>query len=156
MPRAGRPPRRQVGPNRPEVQTPHRSIPVIFAKEGSEDIHGQWEHDRRVLIGSQLKKRLQIPQLQGGRALREFVGRLPQLAGRLHLAACVDDFRPPLPLRLRLTGHGPLHRLRDLHVLNLHDGHIDTPRVRLHLDDLTEVRVEFLPVGEEGVEIRPA
>ncbi|EGY78426.1 Asp/Glu racemase [Cutibacterium avidum ATCC 25577] len=30
------------------------------------------------------------------------------------------------------------------------------PRVRLHLDDLTEVRVEFLPMGEEGVEIRPA
>src|SRR3712207_8849525 len=45
----------------------------------------------------------------------------------------------------------PLHLGRDLHVLDLYHADLDTPRVGLLVDDVLELVVYLLPVGQEIV-----
>src|SRR5512139_1884445 len=126
-----------------------------LVEERPDDVDGQREDDRRVLVRPELEQRLQVAKLQGGWALAQRVGRLAQLLGGLELSARIDDLRSALALGLRLACHGPLHRLGNLHVLDLDHPHLDAPGLGLLVDDLAEVLVEVLPVREQRVEVRP-
>ena len=78
---------------------------------------------------------------------------LGELLGCLELALGGDDLRPPLALRLSLPRHRPLHRLRDLHVLDLDGRHLYAPRLGLLVDDPLELVVQPLPLREQRVQL---
>src|ERR671921_643334 len=69
------------------------------------------------------------------------------------LALCRYDLSPPLALALGLTGHSPLHVLRDLHVLDLDNAYLHPPRVGLLIDYGLQLFVYGLPVGQELIEV---
>ena len=71
--------------------------------------------------------------------------RLSELLTCLQLTLGVDDLRPLLALGLGLTGHGPLHGLRQLDVLHFDDADLDTPRLGLLVDDLLQLFVDLFP-----------
>src|SRR6266571_7873594 len=67
-----------------------------------EEVNGDREDRRRVLLGGDLGHRLQIAQLDGRGLGTDDAGRHRQLLGSLQLAFGVDDLGAPLTLRLRL------------------------------------------------------
>jgi hypothetical protein len=74
----------------------------------------------------------------------------------LELALGVDDLRAPLALGLGRAGHRALHGLRDLDVLDLDHRHLHAPGLGLVVDDLLQVLVEALPLGQQLVEVGPS
>src|SRR4028118_1748721 len=74
-------------------------------------------------------------------------GRLPEALGGLVLPLGRYDLRPTLPLALGLPGHRPLHLLGYLDVLDLHDGDLHPPGVRVVVDYGLELLVYGLSVG---------
>ena len=78
---------------------------------------------------------------------------LLELLGGLELALGVDDLGPLLALGLGLAGHGPLHRVGQLHVLDLDDADLDAPRLCLLVDDLLEPLVDLVAVDEQLVQV---
>ena len=122
----------------------------------ADDVHRQREHDGRVLVRAQLQQGLEIAQLERTGGLAQHARRIAQLGGGLELTVRADHLRAPFALGLGLTGHCPLHQLGDLHVLDLDDGHLHTPRHRLLGDRAVEVLVEVRAVGQERVEVRAA
>ena len=79
--------------------------------------------------------------------------RLGELLAGLELALGVDDLGPLLALGLGLAGHRPLHRLRQLDVLDLDDADLDAPRLGLLVDDLLQLLVDLFPLGEQVVQV---
>ena len=80
-------------------------------------------------------------ELERGRVLADDVRRGGELLGRLELTLGVDDLGPPLALGLGLARHRPLHRLGDLHVLDLDRGDLHAPGLGLLVDDRLQVLV---------------
>jgi hypothetical protein len=106
------------------------------------------KHDRGALTDSQLLERLHVGQLEACRPAVDDLGSVGQLLRRLELALRIDDLRPAATLGLSLAGHGTLHRLRDLHVLDLDDADLHAPRLRLLVDDLLEILVQPLALRQ--------
>src|SRR4051794_24478883 len=75
-------------------------------------------------------------------------GGCARLGGSWSRARDLAALRPPLALGLGLLGHRPLHRLRDADVADLDGGDLDPPRLGLLVDDLLQVLVELLALGE--------
>src|SRR5450631_3309190 len=88
------------------------------AQERLDEVHGQREH-YGGLFAAELEQGLQVAQLKGGGVTAEDLRSVVYLLSGLELTFGVDDLRATLALRLSLTSHSPLHRLRDLHVLDL-------------------------------------
>ena len=128
----------------------------VRGHERREDVQRQREDDRGALVGPDLEQRLQVAQLQRGRLAAEDRRGVGELLRRLELALGVDDLRAPLALGLGLAGHRPLHRLGDLDVLDLDDRDLDAPRLGLLVDDLLQLLVEPLALGQELVEVGAA
>jgi hypothetical protein len=76
-----------------------------------------------------------------------------QLLRGLQLALCADHPGAPLPLRLGLPRHRPLHRLRQRHVLDLDTVDVYAPAQRRTVDHQLEALVEPLAVGQQVVEL---
>src|SRR5215217_6804856 len=125
---------------------------VLGLEEWLEEVKRYGQDDGRVLLRGDLAHRLEQPQLQSRRALQT-VGGLPEALRGLVLAFCCDDLRPPLAFALGLTGHRPLHVLRDLHVFDLDHAHLDAPGLRLLVYDRLQLLVYLLAVGKEVVEV---
>ena len=123
------------------------------ADERLEHVHRQREDDRRVLVAADFEQRLQVAQLQGGRVGADDVGRVGELLRRLVLALGVDDLGAPLALGLGLAGDRPLHLFGDLDVLDLDRGHLHAPGLGRLVDDLLQLFVEPLALGEQLVEL---
>jgi hypothetical protein len=66
----------------------------------------------------------------------------------------MDHFGPLLTLRLRLFGHGTLHRRGQLHILDLDRRHFHAPALRLLVDDRLQIAVDLLALGEQFVQFR--
>src|SRR3954452_21156538 len=118
-----------------------------------DQVHRQREDDRRVLVDADLAQGLEIAQLYCRRVLGDDVGGLAQARGGLELALGVDDLRAALALGLGLAGHRVLHPLRDPDVLDLDRGDLHAPWLGLLVDDLLELVVELLALGEQRVEV---
>ncbi len=130
-----------------------RRLVVGAADERLEHVHRQREDDRRVLVAADFQQRLQVAQLQRGRVGADDVGRVGELLRRLELALGVDDLGPPLALGLGLAGDRPLHLFGDLDVLDLDRGHLHAPGLGRLVDDLLQLLVEPLALGEQLVEL---
>ena len=52
----------------------------------------------------------------------------------------------------RLSGHGPLHRLGEIHILDFHDGDFNSPRLGVPIDDLLQAAVHFIPLRQQVIE----
>ena len=122
--------------------------------EGAQQVERDREDRRRGVVRARrdLEQRLQVAQLERRRVARQHLGRLGELLGRLELALGADDLGAPLALGLGLTGHGPLHALRQLDVLDLDDRDLDAPRLRLLVDDALQDLVDLVALGEQLVE----
>ena len=116
-------------------------------------IHGQREHDGRDLVAGDVVQRGEVAELHRARLAREHLGRLDQLRGRLLLALGVDHPRPAQPLGLGLLGDGADHALVEVDVFDLHIGDLDPPGVGLPVQDLLEVGVQPVTLGQHLVEL---
>src|SRR5687768_12254318 len=70
--------------------------------EGLQQLDGDREDDRRVLLGRDLHHRLELAELQGAGGVGDHVGRLTQLLRGLKFAFGGDDLGPPFTFRFRL------------------------------------------------------
>src|SRR5829696_3923445 len=138
-------------PRRPD-SLPVGGGSVLGFKERLEEVKRYGQDDGRVLLRGDLAHRLKQPQLQRRRALQTVCG-LPEALGGLILPLGSDVLGPPLAFALGLTGHRPLHVLRDLHVLDLDHAHLDAPGFGLLVYDRLQLLVYLLAVGKEVVEI---
>src|SRR5919106_5857490 len=137
---------------RPPRRRPRdRSAGRLF--EPSQQLQREQEHERRVPLRGDLDHRGEDTELHGRGMPLELARRPGQGLGRLELALGVDHLRPSLPLRLRLSRHRPAHRLRQLDVLHLHEGHLDPPGVGEVVDDLLEAPVDVVPVDQDLVQV---
>jgi len=64
----------------------------------------------------------------------------------------VDDLCALLPLGLGLAGHGALHAVGQLNVLEFDEGHLNRPRQRRDVEDLPDVLVDAISLRERLVE----
>lgn len=78
---------------------------------------------------------------------------LAQLLRVQQLTAGVDDLGAAFAFGLRLSGHGPLHRLRNLDVFDFDHPNLDSPWHGLVGDGLAEVVVEVFAVCQPRVKI---
>src|SRR4051794_33546061 len=120
-----------------------RELLLRDLEQGLDEVHGQREDDRRVLVDADLAQRLQVAQLQRRGILGNHVGGLAEPRRGLELALGVDDLRAPLALGLRLAGHRVLHPLGDPDVLDLDRGDLHAPRLGLLVDDPLKLLVEL-------------
>ena len=86
-------------------------------------------------------RRLQVPELQCQRMGHHRVRGIAKGGGGDRFALGGDDLGPLLPLGLRLAGHGPLHAVRQLDVLELHERHRHAPFEGQGVQDLPDVGV---------------
>src|SRR5437764_8160862 len=68
----------------------------------------------------------------------------------------MDHFGALLPLRLRLLGHGALHRCRQFHILDLDRRHFHAPALRMLVDDRLQVAVDLVALRQEFIQFRLA
>jgi len=122
-------------------------------RERFEQLEGQGEDDRGVLLGGDLRQRPQESELEGLGIRGNDIGGLGELARSLELAFGVDDFGPAFAFGLGLLGDGPDHILRKIDMLHLDELDLDAPRVGALVDNLLELGVELLPLRKEVVEI---
>jgi len=84
------------------------------------------------------------------------VGGVRELARGERLALRGDDLRALLALSLGLTGHRALHRVGQLDVLQLDGRDLYSPLLGLDVEDLADVAVDLVRLGESLVERVPA
>ena len=120
-------------------------------RERFEQLEGQGEDDRGVLLDGDLRQGSQEPKLEGLGIRGNDIGGLGELARCLELAFGMDDFGPAFALGLGLLGDGPDHVLRKIDMLHLDHLDLDAPRVGALVDDLLELGVELLPLRKEVV-----
>ena len=65
----------------------------------------------------------------------------------------MDDFGPALAFGFGLFGNGADHRFVEVDVLDLDVGDLDAPGIRLGVQDLLDVDVQALALGEEFVKL---
>src|SRR3989449_1316426 len=109
-----------------------------------------------TLFRSDLAHRLQIPELNSDRMPRENLGRLGELRRRLELAVGVDDLGSALALGLGLLGHGALHVLGQVDLLDLHGRHLDPPWLGVLVDDPLVMLVDLVARRQEVVQLHLA
>src|SRR5580700_6511574 len=100
-----------------------------------------------ALVHADLDQALQVAQLQRERVGHHGVGGLPQRGGGQRLPLGVDDLGALLPFGLGLAGHGPLHAVGQLDVLQLHQRHLHPPIGRGDLQALADVHVDRVGLG---------
>src|SRR5215212_7993925 len=135
----------------PRLGRPAR-MAIDLAQERAEQVYRDRQDHGGVVLGGDFVQGLEETELQRRGALQA-VRRLPQALRRLVLTLGAYDLRPPLSLALGLPGHGPLHLLRYLHVLDLDGAHLYAPGVGLLVDYGLQLLVYGLPVGEEVVQV---
>ena len=116
------------------------------------DVHRQREHYRGIFLHSNFHQRLQITQLDRRRFLLQHGRGLGQLGRRLKFAFGGDDLGAALALRLGLPGDGALHILRDIYLLHLNLGYLDTPRLGILVKDLLQLGVNLFALRKDGVQ----
>src|SRR5262245_16708493 len=121
--------------------------------ERREQIHRHGKHDGRALVAGDASQRLQVAQLHRLRLPRQHLRRLQQLLRGLQLAVGVDDLGAPRALGFGLLRNRAHHGGVDVHVLDLDGGHLDAPRVGLRIEDLLDIEVELVALGEQLVEL---
>src|SRR4030042_1798782 len=98
------------------------------------------------------KKMMASWELEGLRFLGDDLSRFGQLAGGLKFALGMDDLGPALSFSFGLLGDRPDHRFRKVHVFRFYELDLDPPGVGVLIQDLLQLGVQFLPLGEEVVE----
>jgi len=76
--------------------------------------------------------------MDGRRVNTHHICRLYQLLRCLGFSLRMDNLGPPLPLRLSLTGDGPLHLFIEVHLFCLHQGDLYSPGLCLFVQDVLE------------------
>ena len=98
-------------------------------------------------------KRLQVAQLHRLRFAREQRRGLDELRRRLVLAVGVNDLRAPLALGFRLPCDRADHAFVDVDVLDLDVRDLDAPDVGRCVEDLLDIDVQPVALGEQLVEL---
>ena len=124
----------------------------LAGEEGSEFADGAHqrcrEHDGGVLVDPELDEALQVAQLQRQRVGHHDVGGGAECVGGQRLPFGGDDLGALLPFGFGLPGHGPLHALGQLDVLELDQGDDDAPLGGLDVEDLADADVDAVGLGQ--------
>jgi len=83
-------------------------------------------------------------------------GGLGQPGGSLEFALGIDDLGPAFAFGLGLLGHGPLHFLGQVDVLELDVGHLDAPGTGVLVEDGLHLAVDLVAVGQDFVQLDAA
>lgn len=79
-------------------------------------------------------------------------GRFVELLRCLLFAFGVDHPCPPFALGLGLLRHGPNHGFIDIDMLDLDVGNLDSPCVGVRVDNILNILVELVALGEQFIE----
>src|SRR4030095_1293327 len=109
---------------------------VAFLQERSQQVDGYGENRRRIFLRGYLDKTLEVTELQGRGLFADDLRRIRQLLRGLKLTVRMNHLGPSLALRLRLFGHGPLHLLRKIDMLQLDKHDFNSPGFGLGVQDL--------------------
>src|SRR3954470_20449528 len=145
---------RRRGRPRTESRPGHLRLRLVALEKRLEKLDGQGEDGGRRLLGADLDERLQVPELQRRRMRFDDVGGHAELLRGLVLALGRDDLGAPLALGLRLARHRPLHLGREVDRLHLDGADLDAPGLGMEVEDLLQLLVDLLPLGEEIVELQ--
>src|SRR3989442_6290321 len=91
--------------------------------------------------------------LNGDRVQRENLARIGELRRRLELAVGVDDLGSALALGFGLLGHGALHVLGQVDLLDLDGRHLYPPGLGVLVDDPLELLVDLVARRQEVVQL---
>ncbi len=94
--------------------------------------------------------------MDGRRINTDNIYRLNQLLCCLRLSLSMDHLGPSLPLCLSLTGDGPLHLCRKIHLFCLHQGNLDPPRLCLFVQEVLGFDVNLISFRQEFVQLELA
>ena len=122
-------------------------------KKRRNQIHRQREHNGIALLAGDADERLHVTQLQRLRALRNQLRGLNELRRRLEFAIGVDDLGAPLALGLGLLRDRAHHRRVDVDVLDFDARDLDAPGVGGGIENLLDVDVELVALGQHLVEL---
>ncbi|VTR68220.1 23S rRNA methylase (modular protein) [Desulfosarcina cetonica] len=131
----------------------HSFIPLPFPQKRPEQIDGQGEDRRGVVLGGHFTHGLQVAQLEGHGMGVDDLGGLGQTIGCLVFTLGVDHLGPPFPLGFGLLGHGALHLLGQVDVLELHRGDLDAPGIGMGIQDFLQLGVDLFPRREQFVQL---
>src|SRR6059036_3867835 len=131
------------------------TVPTLVEglEQRAEEVQRQREEGRRGPLGGDLAHCLQIPELNSDRVPREDLSRLGELRRRLELAVRIDDLGSALALGFGLLGHGALHVLGQVDLLDLDGRDLDAPRLGVLVDDPLELLVDLVARRQEVVEL---
>ena len=64
----------------------------------------------------------------------------------------MNDLRALFPFRLGLARHRALHVLRQIDVLHLDGRHLDSPWLRMLIEDLLQLLIQAVPLRQQVIE----
>src|SRR5579884_3653253 len=123
------------------------------AEQRPHEIERHRKDDGRGLVAGDVLQRGEIAQLHRLGLSRQHFAGLHELLGRLLLGFRADDAGTAVAFGLGLPGDGADHALVDVDVLDLDIGDLDAPGVGLRVEDLLDVVVELVALGEHLVEL---
>src|SRR5579872_430303 len=122
-------------------------------RESREEVHRQRKYNRRVLFHANLSQSLQVPQLDGKRLSGERLSGICEPLGRREFTFRMDDFGTLFAFRLGLLGHGALHRVRQVYLLDLHVRNLYAIRRGVSIKNGLNSQVQLVTVGQQLVQI---
>ena len=112
-----------------------------------QQIYGERQDDSRIVFRGYFNEALQKSEVHGRRLFCHHPGCVRESLRGLELAFGVNDLRTPLSLRLRLLGHGALHLLGKIDVLDFHQNHFHSPGLSVKIQDLLNSGIDFFSLS---------
>ena len=130
-----------------------QSRPRRHRREGLRQFDREGKHDRGAALARDVEQRAEIAKLHRLRYAREDAGCLDKLLGRLLFPLGMDDLGAAFALGLGLAGDGADHAVVKIDALQFDSGYLDAPPLGLLVEDVLDVGVELVALGQHLVEV---
>src|SRR6266852_305548 len=132
------------------VLPPERLNPTV------NNIYGQGNHTRCVLLNTYLSKGLEIAELDGGTLGFQDFGGFREFGGGFELAGGVNNLGAAFAFGFRLAGDRALHLLGDVDLFDFDFTDLDAPRLGFRVENDLEFGINFVALGEDFVQFELA
>src|ERR1700683_185476 len=110
-------------------------------------VDGDGKNDGSVFLDADLSQSLQVTELNRGGLGFQHLSRFGELGRSFKFAGSVNHFGAAFAFGFRLFGDGALHGLRNIDLLDLNFGYLDTPRLRILVKNDLQFGVYLFALG---------